>query len=286
MTRVLLSLVIVAQTTFSSKTEIVAVPVTVTDASGHRVAPLPQSAFQLFDEGKRQTISLFEHHEVPVSVGLVVDHSASMHPKLPLLQKALAELAHAARADDQFFVVNFSDEAVLGLAPDTPFTSSSEALDRALGAMPISSTTSLYDGLVRALQHMEQARWPKRALVVVSDGGDNSSRRSADDVIHLAERSGAVIHTIGLTDMSSERRDRRLLERLSQDSGGASYFPATSDDAVKTIQQIGEDLRDQYILGFVPEPKGKSGAHELRVTVETQGKERVRVRARRTYLPR
>lgn len=279
---------LLCQAVISVQTELVAVPVTVTDAHGRPVRGLTQDNFRVFDDGRLQPIAVFHHGDVPVTIGVIVDRSQSMRTKAGALAEAVSSLVGASRPGDELFAVGFNDRVSFALPADRPFTSDARELEVALAAIRAEGRTALYDGVVAGLLHLERGRSGTRALVVVSDGGDNASRHTYDRLMNLARRSDAVIYAIGLmgTSEAEEEEDAGLLRRLCRDTGGVAYFPRTATEIAGMSGRVAQDIRDQYVLGFVPAtPTGARAFRKIDVRVTAAGEGRLRVRARAGYSP-
>lgn len=285
MIRLLATLLLVLQgTTLSVRTELVALPVTVTDPRGRRVTGLTRDNFRIYEDGRSQPVSVFHHGDGPVTLGLIVDHSASMRPNFAAVIGALSAFARVRHADDEMFVVDFNDRVTLPLVDGKPFTNNAGALRLALLAVPPDGKTALYDAVMEGLKHLKLGRWDKRTLIVVSDGGDNASQHTYSHVETLARQSDAVIYSIGLLGDSYEE-EPKLLKRLSRDTGGVAYFPRAASDVADVLNQIVGDLREQYTLGFVPEARRNGPAfRKLEVIASAPGLGRLRVRTRSGYL--
>jgi Ca-activated chloride channel homolog len=283
--RVLAVFLLLLQPIISVHTELVVVPVSVTDAAGNFVAGLTQNDFAIRDNGKAEAVAVFVQGDVPVTLGLVVDRSQSMRAKGPALRMALAALLGPTRPDDELFGVNFDDEASLALAG--LFTSDRNEIAVALsGAVP-GGRTALIDGVAEGLRHLPMGHSLKNALVIISDGGDNASRSTPAEVLALARRSQAVIYAIGLlgTPPVEEEEDAQLLIRLCKDTGGVAYFPKSLEEISTAARQIARDLREQYTLGFSPGPHGGAPSfRKIEVTVSAAGRGRLHVRTRAGYL--
>ena len=223
MIRLLPALLLLVQAVISVRTELVAVPVSVTDGRGRHVSGLTQDNFRVYEDGRPQPITLFHHGNVPVTLGVIVDRSGSVRAKGAALMVAVSALLASSRPDDELFGADFSDDVTLALPGDDAFTNDSQALTTALAAVPADGRTALYDGVAEGLRHLELGHAQRKALVVVSDGGDNASRHTYAQVLALARRSEAVIYAIGLTSTvgGEEDGDARLLERLCKDTPAA-----------------------------------------------------------------
>jgi len=285
---VLLLVVLLFQAVISVHTELVAVPVTVTDARGHRVTGLSREDFRIFEDGRPQPVAAFHHGDLTFTLGLLVDRSQSMRPKREALKKAVDALLQSVRPDDELFGIDFNDQVTLALPGATPFTHDPTELAAALIAVPAESQTALYDAVAAGLRHLALGQNERRALIVVSDGGDNASRRSYKEIVALARQSDAVIYTIGLlgTLPAAEEEDAGLLVRLCKDTGGIAYFPKTIDEITAMSAEIERDLREQYLLGFVPgENRDGRAFRKIAVSVSAAARGRLHVRARAGYVP-
>ncbi len=261
--------------------ELVMMHATVRDHAGHAVADLTQQDFQVSKDGKPQEIRIFRHEDSPVTIGLVVDHSGSMRNKLNQVTTAARTFVRASNRADKMFVVNFNEKVSLGLGAEGRFSDSAEELSNAIWSARPVGKTALYDAILEALRGLEKDSGEKKALIVISDGGDNASEASLDRILTLAEQSNALIYTIGIFDEGDADRNPKVLRRLAQETGGEAYFPAELGETVQICERIARDLRDQYTIGFFSS-NGKAGAyHTLRLTAQskTQGKLSVRTRA-------
>ena len=274
------------QAVISVHTELVAVPVVVTDSRGHQVSGLNQDNFQVFEDGRPQPIAVFHHGDGPVTLGLIVDRSQSMRPKSAALLVAVSALLQSSRPEDELFAVTFNDRVSFAL-PGEPFTRDVNELSAALTAVRAEGRTALYDGVAEGLQHLDLGHGEKRALSVLSDGGDNGSVHRYAEILALARRSDAVIYAVGLLGTSpidDDEEDAGLLKRLCRDTGGVAYFPRTPDDIATVSAHVASDLREQYIIGFTPgQPTGGRTFRKLDVKVTATGQGPLRVRTRAGY---
>jgi Ca-activated chloride channel family protein len=276
-------LLIALQATFSVRTEMVVLPVTVTDARGHSVAGLTPASFKVLDNGRLQAITLFQGGEEPFTLGLIVDHSQSMGSKLNAINEAILAFARSGHPTDELFVVPFNNNVrVLPLAGGKPFTSDPVVLAGALRAETPTGMTALYDAVAEGLRILAEGHTNRKALIVVSDGGDNASRLKYSQVKDEARKSQAVIYGVGLLGADYQDEDPEVLKQLCRDSGGMAYFPEPGADVSIVFKQIAQDLRDQYTIGFVPGLDTTGQAfHPISVTAigPEGGKLKVRTRA-------
>ena len=283
--RLFACLLIAQQATFSVRTEMVVLPVTVSDARGQSVAGLTPDRFRVYDDGRLQPIALFRGGDVPITVGLVLDHSQSMRAKRIAAQAAITAFARSGREDDEMFVVDFSDRAEVPALPGGKlFTSDPAELAAALNRGTPGGTTALYDAVAVGLRHLPAGRSERKALIVVTDGGDNASRLKYSEVRDLARASQAVIYGIGLTGAELQEENPDNLKRLCKDSGGLAHFPAATADVQAVMMEIARDIRTQYTIGFVPAPsRGGDTFHQVKVTVVSPAGTKLKVRTRAGY---
>ena len=264
---------------------LVVLPVTVTDRKGRAVAGLRENSFHVFDDGRPQTITLFESEDVPVTVGLVIDDSSSMWPRRPEVLAAAEDFTRSSNPQDQIFVVNFNQSVSMGLPEGVPFTSNVRELLAAISRSPAIGNTALYDGVDKALQHLKAGTESRRALVVISDGGDNSSSLTFGQVLHRAEASNAQIYTIGIFDDYFAGENSSVLRRLAKATGGQAYFPKSASEIPDMCKEIAQKLRHQYTIGYHPANLDESGRyHAVHVTAQEAGAGRLRVSTRAGYV--
>lgn len=267
-----------------SRTDLVAIPATVTDAHGNFVAGLTIDNFRILEDGRSQNISFFEQENTPVTVGLIVDHSGSMGPRLREVAAAVVAFAHSSNPEDEMFVVDFDDRVSVELLYGKPFTSDAQELGQAVTAVSARGQTALYDAVAEGLIHIQLGRLNKRALVIVSDGGDNISHNKLSKVLAMARSSHAVIYAIGLLNESGQEENPGVLRRLCHETGGIVFFPPEGAPIAVVMRQIARDLRGQYVLGYVPPAKTDTGAfRKVEVKVSAPGRGTLRVRSRAGY---
>lgn len=265
--------------------DLVELQVSVRDHQGRLATDLDKPDFEVYEDGVRQTIRLFRNDDVPVTVGVVVDHSGSMRRKLADVIAAARTFIESSRTDDQMFVVNFNERVSPSQAVLIPFTNRPDDLVRAISSMPTSGQTALYDAIAVARERLQSGKWEKKALIVISDGGDNASSHSLAEILEAAERSSAMVYTVGIFDQEDADRNPSVLRRLAFKTGGEALFPERLEDVVAACARIAHDLRHQYTLGYVSENKAKPGAfRSIRVTAHTSGRGKLSVRTRSGYI--
>jgi Ca-activated chloride channel homolog len=263
---------------------------TVINERGQFVPGLAQDTFRVLEDKVEQKLSVFHQEDVPVSVGLVVDNSGSMREKRPEVNAAALTFVKTSNAQDEAFVVNFNDEYYLDTVHD--FTSDIEEMKDALERIDARGSTALYDAVIGSLDHLKKGSKDKKVLLVVTDGIDNSSRRSLANAVEEAQRSNALIYAIGLftdEDMRHNRADakkaRRALTELTTATGGLAFFPESVDDTTAICAQIARDIRNQYTLAYYSTNQAHDGgfrAVQIAVT-PPRGAGKLSVRTRSGY---
>jgi len=255
------------------------------DRQGRFVSDLSERDFEVYEDGARQSIRLFKHEDVPVTVGLVVDHSGSMRTKLTEVIAATRTFVKSSNPEDQMFVVNFNEKVSLGLPAAIPYTGSADELEQAIWRAPAAGMTALYDAIVAGLQRTREGQRDRKALVVISDGGDNASKASLQQVLKLAEESSAMIYAIGIFDEEDPDRNTRALTRLARATGGEVFFPGQLNEVVEICEGIARDIRNQYTIGYVSTNTTQNGAYRaIRVTARAKDHGKLSVRSRAGYI--
>ncbi len=263
----------------------VVLPATVRDRQGHLVSDLREQDFEVYEDGVPQRLRLFRHEDVPVTAGLVVDHSGSMQPKLAELTAAARTFVQSSNPEDQMFVVNFNEKVTLGLPATVRFTNSSAELERAISHAPAAGQTALYDAVVQAFERLQEGSRDKKVLLVISDGGDNASAHSLAQVLKLADQSRVAIYTIGVFEEDDPDANPRVLRHLAQATGGEAFFPHELSEVVTICERIARDIRNQYTIGYISTNATRDGARRtIRVVARAAGHSKLSVRTRASYI--
>jgi VWFA-related protein len=274
------------QHAISVTSELVVIPVNVIDTNGNFVSGLNENNFRVYEEKRLQDLSLFQQEDAPVSVGLIVDHSASMGPKLSNVVAAVSAFANSGNPEDEMFVVDFNDNVTVEPVGGKSFTNSPTELGKAIEVVSAHGRTALYDAVAEGVTHLQLSHLQRKALIVISDGGDNASFCNRSQIVELARQSQVVIYSIALEDDTSEDQNPKLLRQLSDDTGGVAFFPKSEQAVVDLSAQIARDLRAQYVLGFVPEKRtGGNTFRKIQVQVTAPNNAKLRVRTRSGYSP-
>jgi VWFA-related protein len=270
--------------TLSLDVQLVALSVTVLDRKGSFVPGLSKENFQVFENGQRQDIQLFNSEDVPLTIGLVVDSSGSMRDRRREVNSAALAFVEASKPEDEMFVVNFNEEVQLGLPPDQAFSSNVGQLREALSRLVVRGQTSLYDALWMALEHLKKGRHDKKALVVLSDGADNASKHNFRETLTAAQRSQATIYSVGIYEPGSEDRDPKSLKEFARATGGEAVFPQSIDELEAICRHFARTIRTQYTLGYNPSNTAKDGSYRvLRVLANAPSSKKLTVRTREGY---
>ena len=258
--------------------------VTVTDSRGRHVSLLKQSDFHIYEENRLQDITLFEAEDVPASVGLVIDNSGSMHNKRADVAKAALAFAASSNPEDEMFVVNFNEKVYQGLPPEIQFTNDLDQIRSALLRTAAVGLTALYDALAQGIDHLSAGTRDRKALVVLSDGGDNASHRTLEEVVRVAQRSSATLYTIGLYDETNRDRNPAVLRMIATLSGGRAYFPDSVSDLEQVWRDIAGAIRSQYTIGYRSSNPTRDGMfRNVKITVSRGGRT-LRVTTRPGYV--
>ncbi len=247
------------------QTELVLIPVTVTDPMNRFVTGLEKEHFRLFEDKVEQAVSHFASEDAPLSVGVVFDTSGSMGAKLQKSRQAVAQFTKLANPEDEFFLVQFSErpELVVG------FTHETEEIQNRLTFTQSRGRTALLDGIYLAIHEMKQhARNPRKALLVISDGGDNSSRYTESEIKNLVREADVQIYAIGIFEpiaargrTAEELSGPSLLSEMAEQTGGRHFPVENLNELPDVAAKIGIELRNQYVLGYAPINQERDGKY-------------------------
>lgn len=245
---------------------LVLVPVTITDPMNRLVTGLDKDNFQLFQDKNRETIRDFSTEDAPVSIGLIFDMSGSMGDKIDRAREAVVEFLKTANPQDEFFLITFNDR------PDevSDFTQSIADLQNKLIFTQPKGRTALLDAIYLGMSKMRQARYPRRALLIISDGGDNHSRYTEGEIKSLVREADVTIYAIGIYDhyfpTPEERLGPELLSEIAENTGGRAFSVDNPNDLADVATKIGIELRNQYVLGYRPKNPVHDGKwHKIKV---------------------
>jgi Ca-activated chloride channel family protein len=231
---------------------LVLVPVTITDPMNRLVTGLEKPNFQLFEGNSPQEIRSFSSEDAPVSLGVIFDSSGSMTSKMDRAKDAVIEFFKTANPQDEFFMITFSDE------PEevSDFTSSVDEIQNKLVFAVPRHRTALLDAIYMGVSKMRRAKYPKKALLIISDGGDNHSRYTENEIRSVVKEADVMVYAIGIYDRYASAEEERLGPQLLSDitelTGGRAFTIDNPNDLGDVATKIGVELRNQYVLGYRP----------------------------------
>ncbi len=266
---------------FRAETRLVVVRATVRNAHGELVTNLERSAFAVYENGKRQEITIFRRDDIPASIGLLIDNSGSMRTLRSKVEAAALAFARASNPQDEIFVLNFNDKAHI----DVPFTSDVGVLEAGIGRIDSIGGTAMRDAIDMAQMYLsEHGTRERKVLLVITDGIDNASVAARDHIERQAEQRETVIFAVGLFGREDRAKEgRHELDHLAERTGGVAYYPGAIDDVGPIALEIAGQIRNQYTLAYAPLNQLLDGTYRtIRVTVS--GSDHLTVRTRRGYL--
>lgn len=251
---------------------LVLIPVLVTDRNDRLITGLEKEHFKIFEDKVEQVITQFASEDTPVSIGLLIDCSGSMGPKLAKSRAAVSEFLRTANPEDEFLLVSFSDRAQLL----TTFTDRIEEVQNRMMYLQSRGRTALLDAIYLALHEMKKGRHARKALLIISDGGDNSSRYSYSQVRNYIREADVQIYSIGILEPLSTRgrspeemAGPTLLEEVAHQTGGRLYQVDDLGQLPDIASKIGAALRNEYLLGYMPAEGNHDGKyHRVRVKLQ------------------
>jgi Ca-activated chloride channel homolog len=273
---------------FSAVSELVVLHVTVKDQRGAYVSGLTQGAFSVVEDGLAQTVHFFTDTDTPVTVGLLVDSSASMYPNRRVVIAGATSFAEASSSRDEIFALAFNEDVYPVLPPTAPFTNDATVLRAALEHhVTARGRTALYDAISTGVSYLSRGTRERKVLVVLSDGGDNASRATQEASVRKALASNAVIYTIALVLPGVRDANPTLLKELAQASGGESFRPDTDAprEIGEALGQIARDIRHTYTIGYTSTNTARDGAfRRVRVVVPAPPGRSLVIRSRAGYI--
>src|SRR5215468_6545684 len=270
-------------TIIRTTTRLVVCHTTVMDKSGHLITNLTPDQFTVYENGAQQEIKSVKLEDVPVSMGLIIDNSGSMRDKRAKVEAAALALVKDSNPQDEVFVVNFNDEAFNDLPHGKDFTSDIKEMEEALTRIDSRGGTAMRDAIRMSIDHLkEKAHKDKKVLVVVTDGNDNSSLVSLENLVKSSQQSGVLIYSVGLLS-EEERREAKRAERalaaLAEATGGEAFFPKDVAEVDRIAHQVARDIRNQYTIVYSPSNQAMDGTfRQIKVVAKAQGNPVVRTR--------
>lgn len=277
--------------TFKAESELVVLHVSVRDRDGRYVTGLDQDNFTVIDDGKPQTLQMFSGDEVPASIGVLIDNSNSMRPSRERVVASAVEFAGHSHPRDEIFVLTFNEHV---RQPWGPAVTGEMDLERFRSSMARAivahGMTAIYDAVIEGLRRVGSGALTRQVLIVISDGDDNASAASREEVLAQVRESDAMIYTVVLTDPLTRDGDPRFLRRLAQATGGEAHAPRRVDDVPAAFERISRDIRSAYTLAYAPahhrSDDGERHRRAVQVYVRAKDGRVLSVRARDGYYER
>ena len=267
--------------TFHTETRLVVLHATVQNRFGGLVTNLDRGSFRVFENGRRQPITLFRRDDVPVSIGIVIDNSGSMRPLRSGVEAAALAFVRASNPMDDVFVLNFADKPRV----DVPMTTDLPVLEAGVARVDAIGGTAMRDAVLTAETYLhEHASHDRRVLLVITDGKDNASRASHSQLRRAVELSETAIFAVGLFagEQSAARTARDELDEMTELTGGIAYYPPSADRVDAVVLDIARQVRNEYTIAYTPAKQALDGSYRA-VQVEVAGLPGSKVRTRRGY---
>jgi Ca-activated chloride channel family protein len=249
---------------FNVDTTLVLIPATVTDPSNRFVLGLHREDFHIFEDGVEQTIAHFSGEDAPLSIGLLFDASGSMDDKLRTSRKAATQFLQTMNPQDEAFLIQFGDHAEVVAG----FTHQIDQIQTKLAAIQPGGLTALLDAAEMALREMKKATNTRKAILIVSDGGDNNSKYLASQIQSLVREADVQVYAMGVFEPTlfpslskEEVSGPRLLSELAEQTGGRAFTASDPNDLPSVASRIGIELRNQYVLAYSPKNQAKDGKY-------------------------
>ena len=278
----LLAALVLQGPSFRSETRLVVLHATVKNSRGELVTNLDRPAFTVYENGKRQPVTIFRRDDIPVSLGLLIDNSGSMRQLRSKVEAAALAFARASNPQDELFVLNFADKARI----DVPLTSDVRVLEAGIARLDAIGGTAMRDGIDMAEAYLrEHATRDRKVLLVITDGNDNASMATFDRIEKEAEDTETVIDAIGLFldgETSKAKTGRHELNRLVEKTGGVAYYPQGIEQINEVALDLARQIRNQYTIAYAPLNQALDGSYRT-IRVTAAGSEKFSVHTRPGY---
>ncbi len=264
---------------FKANTRLVVLHVSVIRSNGDLLSNLSRKQFTVYENGTAQEIRVFHREDVPVSIGMVVDNSASMMPGRLAVEAAGLSMVEASNPLDETCIVNFNDQPFI----DVPFTSDIQKMKRGMARVDARGGTAAFDAVDRTLSYLaDSASKDKRVIMLITDGNDNGSKTSLQNIVGMARQSGVIVYAIGLLRAESRgdsSQARKALDTLTNSTGGAAFYPKNVEEVNRIVVKIAKEIRSQYTIAYAPSVAALDGTfRHINVRVSAPGKPKVRTR--------
>jgi Ca-activated chloride channel family protein len=266
---------------FSVSSELVVLNVTVRDKGNRYLDGLDKDAFAVFENDRAQPVRFFLHEDAPVTIGLLIDNSGSMQPNRDLVIASASAFAKTSNPQDEMFALVFNEEVHAALTTESPFTSDPVVLRDALQrAVTTRGRTALYDAISRGLERVELGGHDRQVLVVVSDGADNASGQSFEELVKKVRTSNVMLYAVAIVDPAESAPAWKQLRQLTDVSGGELFHPGNVKQVNEVLQQIAQEIRHTYVMAYEPTEATPVTGRRIRVEVQAPSKQKITVRTR------
>jgi VWFA-related protein len=265
---------------FRADTRLVVLHASVVDKKGKLVTNLDRNAFKVFENQQPQQIKIFRREDVPVSLGIIIDDSGSMMTKRARVEAAALSMVRESNPQDEVFIVNFNDDAYL----DVPFTNDLHKMEQGLARIDSRGGTAMRDAINMSLDYeRSEAKKDKKVLMVITDGNDNASNISLENLVRRANQADVLVYAIGLfteEEKHEATKARRALNELTNTTGGLAFYPKDVNEVQALAVEIAHDIRNQYTIAYTPSIQQLDGSYrQIKVVVDAPGKPVVRTRS-------
>lgn len=244
---------------FKASADLVLVPVTIMDPMSRLVVGLAKGNFTVFEDKKRQEIKHFSTEDAPVSLGVILDLSGSMSSKLERAREAVLEFFKTANPQDEFFMITFASEP----REAVDFTQSVEDIQAQLLFTFPKGRTALFDAIYMGIAKMRKAKYARKALLIISDGGDNHSRYTEREITSVVKEADVLLYAIGIYDRYFQSQEESLgpdlLGKIAELTGGRAFAIDNPNDLPAVTEHLGRELRNQYVIGYQPQNAVRNG---------------------------
>ncbi len=264
---------------FRSNTRLVVLHLSVLKSNGELIGRLNRNQFAVYENGTEQPIRVFQNEDVPVSIAMVIDDSASMLPQRSAIEAAGLSMIAASNPLDETCIINFNDEAFI----DVAFTNDIAKIRQGITRVDARGGTAAFDAVDRALHYLaESATKDKRVVLLITDGNDNGSKTNIEQITQLARQRGVLVYAIGLLNKESlgdASAARKALNMLTVATGGGAFYPKNVKEVDRTVLEIAKEIRSQYTIAYAPSVNALDGTfRKIEVRVNAPGKPKVRTR--------
>jgi Ca-activated chloride channel homolog len=264
---------------YRAEARLVVLHTTVFDKGGNLVMGLPKTAFRTYEDGVLQSLKIFRREDVPVSMGIIIDNSGSMKTKFEKVKLAAQSLVGASNPQDEVFLINFNDDVYR----DADFTSDPQKLAQGLAKIDCKGGTAMRDALRSGILYAKaKGKHDKKVIVVVTDGDDNMSETTLDEVVREAQQREVLVYAIALLseeEHEAAKRAKQALDLITRATGGHVWYPKDAEEVGRIALQVARDIRSQYILGYTPSNGALDGSYrQIKVSVEGPGHPTARTR--------